>query len=112
MTPIDDQVLDQGKAATVGGMTMTFDRESQYTRLTVARDPGVVLVWLGSILLFVGFALRFMLPHKRVWGRITTRSNGAIVSMATLAQKDAAIGTDFEDLVNDIRTALQAPVQA
>ena len=112
MTPIDDQVLDQGKAATVAGMTMTFDRESQYTRLSVARDPGVVLVWLGCFLLFVGFALRFMLPHKRVWGRITTRSNGAIVSMATLAQKDAAISTDFEDLVNDIRTALQAPVQA
>lgn len=112
MTPIDDQVIDQGKAATVAGMTMTFDRESQYTRLSVARDPGVVLVWLGSLLLFVGFALRFMLPHKRVWGRITTRANGAIVAMATLAQKDAAISTDFEDLVNDIRTALQAPVQA
>jgi cytochrome c biogenesis protein len=112
MTPIDQKVLDQGKAVTVAGMTMTFDRDSQYTRLSVARDPGVLLVWLGSALLFVGFALRFMLPHKRVWGRITTRSNGAIVSMATLAQKDAAIGTDFEDLVNDIRTALQAPVQA
>ncbi len=111
-TPIDDKVLDQGKAATVAGMAITFDRESQYTRLTVARDPGVMLVWLGSLLLFVGFALRFMLPHKRVWGRITTRSSGAIVSMATLAQKDAAISTDFEDLVNDIRTALQAPVQA
>ena len=111
-TPIDDKVIDQGKAATVAGMAMTFDRESQYTRLTVARDPGVVLVWLGSFLLFIGFALRFMLPHKRVWGRITTRSNGAVVAMATLAQKDAAIGTDFEDLVNDIRTALQAPVQA
>ncbi len=110
--PIDDQVIDQGKAATVAGMTMTFDRESQYTSLSVARDPGVGLVWLGCALLFVGFALRFMLPHKRVWGRIASRSNGAIVSMATLAQKDAAVSTDFEDLVNDIRTALQAPVQA
>ena len=111
-TPVDDKILDQGVAATVAGLTLTFDRDTQYTALTVARDPGAPLVWIGAALLFFGFALRFTRPHKRIWGRITTRPNGAIVSMATLAQKDAALGTEFEDLVNDIRTALQAPVQA
>jgi cytochrome c biogenesis protein len=111
-TPVDDQVLDQGTPGTVAGMTMSFDRESQYTRLSVARDPGVPLVWGGALVLFVGFAIRFVLPHKRVWGRIVTRPNGgAVVGMATLTAKDVASGTEFEQIVNDIRTALHAPAQ-
>jgi hypothetical protein len=30
-----------------------------------------------------------------------------VVGMATLASKDVASGTEFEHIVNDIRTALQ-----
>lgn len=111
-TAVDDKVIDQGKEATVGGMAITFNRESQYTRLNVAKDPGVTLVWLGALLLFGGFAIRFLFPHKRLWGRIVPRANGgAVVSMATLAHKDVAQGTEFDKLVTDIRSALQTPAQ-
>jgi cytochrome c biogenesis protein len=111
--PIESKVIDQRTETTVGGLTMTFDREGQYTRLNVARDPGVLLVWLGSLLLFGGFAIRFLLPHKRLWGRIVPRGNsGAVVSLATLAQKDVASGTEFEKITTDIRAALQTPAQS
>jgi cytochrome c biogenesis protein len=107
-TPVDDKVIDQGKPATVAGMTMSFDRESQYTRLNVARDPGLPLVWGGALVLFAGFAIRFLLPHKRLWGRIVARPNGgAVIGVATLTSKDVASGTEFEHIVNDIRAALQ-----
>jgi cytochrome c biogenesis protein len=108
--PIAQQVVDQGKAADVAGLNVTFDRETQYTRLNVARDPGVTLVWIGALLLFGGFAIRFMFPHKRMWGRITSRPNGgAVLALATLTQKDVASGTEFEHIVTDIRTALRTP---
>jgi cytochrome c biogenesis protein len=104
------EVVDQGKTAALGDLQVTFDRESQYTRLNVARDPGVTLVWLGALLLFGGFVIRFMFPHKRVWGRIVGRPNGgAVLALATLTQKDVAQGTEFEHIVNDIRTALRTP---
>jgi cytochrome c biogenesis protein len=112
-TVADSQVIDQGTTATVGGLTVTFDRESQFTGLSVSRDPGVMLVWLGGALLFGGFALRFLLPHKRVWARITPRGkDGAVLAMASLGSRDAALGTDFEKLVSDVRAALQAPTRA
>jgi cytochrome c biogenesis protein len=112
-TQIDTEVLDQGKATTMGDLTVTFERESQFTGLNVARDPGVLLVWLGSFLLFAGFAVRFTLPHKRVWGRIVARPNGgSVLGMATLASKDVSQGTEFDNLVTDIRAALQTPAQA
>jgi cytochrome c biogenesis protein len=108
-TPVAQQVLDQGKPTTIGDLTVTFDRETQFTGLNVARDPGVILVWLGAVLLFVGFVIRFTLPHKRLWARIVPRHGGAVLGMASLGNRDAALGTEFEQLVNDVRAALHAP---
>jgi cytochrome c biogenesis protein len=110
---IDSKVIDQGKSTTIGDLSITFEREAQFTGLNVAKDPGVVLVWLGAMMLFFGFVIRFILPHKRVWGRIVARPNGgAVLGMATLSTKDIAQGTEFDNLVNDIRAALQAPAKA
>lgn len=107
------EVVDQGKPMQVGDLTVTFEREGQFTGLNVARDPGVPLIWIGSFLLLAGFVIRFMVPHKRVWARIVSRPNGGtVVSVATLTHKDVTAGSDFETVVTDIRTALQAPAQA
>ena len=106
------QVVDQGKATAVGSYTMTFDRESKYSVLSISRDPGQILVWLGALLLFLGFTLVFLLPQRRVWARISARGAMSVLSVASLGRRDAALGTDFEDLVTDIRSALQAPAQA
>ncbi len=106
---IAKQVVDQGKPAQIGDLTVTFDRESQFTGLNVARDPGVMLVWLGAFLLFAGFVIRFLLPHKRVWALISPRGKGSVLALASLGSREAALGTDFENLVNDIRAALHVP---
>jgi cytochrome c biogenesis protein len=107
---VDAKVVDQGKAATIGGLTVTFDREAQFTGLNVARDPGVPLVWLGGVLLFGGFVLVFFLPHRRVWARIAPRGRGgSVLSIASLGRRDAALGSEFDGLVSDIRAALAAP---
>jgi cytochrome c biogenesis protein len=109
-TSIASGVLEQGKATPVGDYTVTFDRESQFAGLNVARDPGVWLVWLGAFLLFAGFLVVFMLPQRRVWARIAPMGTRAsVLAVASLGRRDAALGTHFEDLVTDIRAALQAP---
>jgi cytochrome c biogenesis protein len=104
-------VLTQGAATAVGDFTFTFDRESQFAGLNIARDPGSILVWIGAFMLFAGFVLVFMLPQRRVWARISPLGGGtsSVLSVASLGRRDAALGTDFEDLVTDIRAALQAP---
>lgn len=109
---IASDVVDQGVATQLGDLTVTFERESQFTGLNVARDPGVMLIWLGSALLFFGFSFRFIVPHKRVWARIVGRANGgAVLAMAGLGTRSVAGTGDFEDLVNDMRAALQTPAQ-
>jgi len=110
---VDSKVIDQGSAAAIGGLTVTFDRESQFTGLNVARDPGVMLVWLGSLLLFGGFVIRFTIPHKRLWARIVARPNGgAVLGLASLGNREAVLATEFENLVTTVRAALQAPARS
>ncbi len=104
--------IDQGKTSQLGTYSVTFSRESQYTLLTINRDPGQILIWLGALMLFGGFTLIFLLPQRRVWARISARGSISVLNIASLGRRDAALGTDFEALVTDIRTALQSPAQA
>jgi cytochrome c biogenesis protein len=109
----ESAVIDQGKPTVIGDLTFTFERESQFTGLNVAKDPGVPLIWIGCTLLFVGFVIRFTTPHKRLWARIVSRPRGgAVLSVASLGSKDVVANTEFDKLVNDIRSALQPPAQA
>jgi cytochrome c biogenesis protein len=105
------QTITQGTPATVGGLEFTFERERKFTGLSVARDPGVPVVWLGCTLLMVGFVIVFMFPHRRLWVRIVPRAGrGSTVSLATVGRRDTVgAGAEFSSLVEDIRTALQAP---
>ena len=48
-----------------------------------------------------------------MWARIVGRPNGgAVLAMAGLGSRNVAGADDFDNLVNDMRTALLAPAQS
>ena len=53
-----------------------------YSGLQVNRDPGVWMVWIGCILMMVGFTMTFFLSHRRIWVRMTEKGEGMRVEMA------------------------------
>lgn len=104
---IAQQAIDQGKPATIEGLTFTFEREGKYTGLSVAKDPGTPLVWLGCLLLIGGFAVRLYVPHRRLWGRLEARANGGTaLAVAAVGRRDTAFDNEFTSLVTDIRQAV------
>jgi cytochrome c biogenesis protein len=112
-TPIAQETIDQGKPTVINDLTFTFERETQFTGLSVAKDPGVMIVWLGCLLLMGGFVVVFMLPHRRIWARIVSETGGrTTVALASAGRKDVTQGTEFADIVVDVRAALAAPRQA
>jgi cytochrome c biogenesis protein len=112
-TLVDTKTIDQGVPTTVGGITFDFQREEKFSGLAISRDPGAPLIWIGSFLLFAGFVIVFMFPHRRIWGRIATRPDGsAAVLLASIGRKDTTAGIEFTELVNDLRTALITPAKA
>ena len=110
---VDSKTIDQGVTSTVGGITFTFQREEKFSGLSISRDPGAPLIWIGAFLLCAGFVIVFMFPHRRVWGRIAARPDGsAAVLLASIGRKDTTAGIEFTELVNDLRSALVAPARA
>lgn len=110
--PVATETLDPGKPATVEGLRFTFERENTFTGLTVSRDPGAPLVWLGSLLLFGGFTVVFIFPNRRLWGRVTTTGARTSIALAAIGRHDTTVNAEFTALVTDIRQALQAPARS
>lgn len=99
-TPVATQVISQGKPQTIDGLAYTFVRERQFTGLIVARDPGVWLVWTGSLLLVGGIFLVFFFPHRRIW--VTARpvaEGGSVLRVAAKATRDTAFEPQFRAVV-------------
>jgi len=108
--PVASGILDQGRAATLAGLNVVFERESLFAGLKVASDPGTPLVWLGSTLLVAGFGLGLAFRHRRVWGRLVARpGGGSILSLASIDRHDAGLDAEFTGLVGDIRQASTTP---
>jgi cytochrome c biogenesis protein len=93
--------------AAKGGLSFTFDRETKFTGQAVANDPGRPLVWLGCLLLVVGFVIRLYVPYRRVWGRLEARlGGGTSFSIAAVGRRDSSLDAEFTSLVTDIRQAV------
>ena len=111
--PVVQNTIDQGTPTTIEGLTFTFDRESKYTGLSVANDPGTPLVWLGCFLLVVGFAIRLYVPNRRIWGRLEARPDGgSALSIAAVGRRDSAFDTEFTTIVTDVRQAITAAARS
>lgn len=75
----------------------------QYTGLSIARDPGVNIVWVGSTLLTLGLFLSFFVIHKRIWIKIVDKNNKVDIYVGGNANKNKInFDKDFADLVNEL----------
>jgi cytochrome c biogenesis protein len=59
----------------------------KFTGLQIAKDPGVIIVWIGSTLLVVGVMLSAMVYHRRIWAKVVPAAHGATVYLGGTAYK-------------------------
>jgi cytochrome c biogenesis protein len=102
---VGSEIVDQGKSATVDGLTYTFERTTRYTGLTVGQDRGANLVWVGSTLLVLGLFMVFFFPHRRIWVRIRKTAGGSEILCASTMKRDVAFKPQFNQLITDIQLA-------
>ena len=76
-----------------------------YTGLQVTKDPGVWLVWIGCVLMMVGFYLAFFMSHRRVWVRLTEKKGGTLVEIAGSSHRDRL---EFEKELERIEQSLRS----
>jgi cytochrome c biogenesis protein len=66
-----------------------------YTGLSVNRDPGVPLVWVGFIMIVLGLFISFFLSHRRIWLRVSKGNGEVNISVAGRANKNS-VGMERE----------------
>ncbi|MHB0935682.1 MAG: cytochrome c biogenesis protein ResB [Armatimonadota bacterium] len=93
------------KSLTYKGFTITFDQVVQYTGLSVSRNPGLPVVYLGFGLLVLGIFISFYLTHKII--RVHIAPSGKQVSVVAGAFSRAEAATFDKDF-----TRLRSEVEA
>ncbi|EJZ85958.1 cytochrome c biogenesis protein ResB [Winkia sp. UMB3158] len=106
-------MLDPGKSGKAEGLTVLFGREMQYAGVSVRKDPGAVLIWIGTALIMVGLIMTFAYIHRRMWGRVDETEEGTRNRVA-FADKTSSLSTApfakmaralYNDPNNDVRKA-------
>jgi cytochrome c biogenesis protein len=77
----------------------------KFTGLQIAKDPGVIVVWLGSTLLVVGVMLSAMIYHRRIWAKVVPGPAGATVYLGGTAYKGQMdFDREFQRLTDRLKT--------
>jgi cytochrome c biogenesis protein len=79
-----------------------------YSGLQVTKDPGVPLVWVGCVLMIIGFYLTFFLSHRRLWVRLSPKGKGTLLEIAGFSHRNRmGFEQEFEKMVNALQKKLQ-----
>ena len=80
----------------------------EYTGMQVRKDPGVLIVYLGCILMAIGLYMTFFMSHKRVWINISEeKGNVNVLIGASVNKNKAAFEGKIEKLVGMLNAGQQ-----
>ncbi len=79
-----------------------------YSGLSLNKDPGVNIVWLGCLIMVSGFFLTFFVYHRRLWVYIHTVDGGTEVSLGGLINKSNFV---FEREIENIAKKIKGDTE-
>lgn len=90
---------------TTDHLYFTGYRPTFYSGLSINKDPGTNIVWLGSCVMGVGFILAFFVYHKRLWVSVEELSEGGrVVKIGGIINKNQlAFDKEFAGIVNKLK---------
>jgi len=84
-------------------LTFEGDAPKEYTGLSVTKDPGVWIVWIGCGLMILGLIVSFFFSHQKVWVRIQKSPGGEIVLAGSTNENRVGFEKAFGELAGQIR---------
>jgi cytochrome c biogenesis protein len=105
-TATGQALADQGEPTKVGGFTVTFVRETQYTGILARSDPGAGLMWAASVLLIIGMTITLTVHHRRLRVLVEPAESGAVVRLASNDRAGVGLDAPFTSIAGKIRHEL------
>ena len=92
-----------GYLASLGGVDTVWK-----TGLQVAKDPGVLVIWAGCILITIGLLVAFFTSHRRVWARVWEEGGSTSVLLAGNSSRNRiAFERRFQDLCDIVQETFE-----
>ncbi len=77
--------------------------EVMYSGLSINKDPGTNVVWVGTAVMGIGFFLAFFVFHRRLWIYLRVSDNSVEVMMGGLINKNNyVLEKDINEIVERI----------
>ncbi len=99
-------VIGQGQSVRSGDLTVSFDREIQWSLLQVAYNPGIPIFIIASILLVGGLVVTFYFPLRRIRAIVSSGPQGATLTAVPLAKRDWSGKREFFHTVAALESRL------
>lgn len=77
----------------------------EYTGMQVRKDPGVLIVYLGCLIMSIGMYITFFMSHRRIWINIAEEKSGVKVMIGASANRNR---TAFEQKIEALTGILNA----
>jgi len=93
-----------------GGHTITLKDYwgVEYTGLSVARDPGVWLIYLASIIMAAGLYVCFFMSHKKIWVNIAASgSSVSITAGGSTNRNRIALEQEIDRMISHASKAIE-----
>ena len=83
-----------------------FEKVGEQHILSVQRDPGATVVYIGFIILFITLVAVFFFSHQRVWAAIETAADGTcnVIFGGNANRSLGAFDEKFKRLVSELET--------
>jgi cytochrome c biogenesis protein len=83
-------------------------RGIEYTGLSVAKDPGVWLVYLACIIMSIGLYTTFFISHKKIWVNIARDKNSVRIAFGGSVNKNKLhFEKEMDRLLSDASKAIE-----
>jgi cytochrome c biogenesis protein len=66
---------------------LTGYQPKKFTGLQITKDPGVIIVWIGSTMIVVGITLSSFIYHRRLWAKVIPNEKGVMVHLGGTTHK-------------------------
>ena len=90
-------------------MVLSSYQPIPYSGISLNKDPGDEWVWVGAVIMGIGFILNFFILYKRVWVHIKDNGDSCVVKIGGTINKNKILFTkEFKDLVEAVKDNMTA----
>lgn len=89
--------VEEGESASFGGLEYAFEGVRDFSGITVRKDPGVTILWIGVAMLLGGLLVTFYVPRRRLWvklGEDRTYLAGQAAHLVNLEKEMRQVGIE------------------